>query len=173
MKGRSCVSRLSLSNPSKPQRNANTIRLVIRLAAIMEALDALDEPIVFPVHPRTRNAISALHRPAGSRVRIVEPVGYHDMLMLARHARMVLTDSGGVQKEAFFLGTPCVTLRETTEWAETVEAGWNRLVGADPEGIVSTVRTWKPVGVPPSGMFGDGHASERIAEILSILGRPA
>jgi UDP-N-acetylglucosamine 2-epimerase len=137
-----------------------------RLSAILGALESLEEPVVFPVHPRTRKAVTSLGRVPGPSIRMIEPVGYHDMMILVRHARMVLTDSGGIQKEAFFLGTPCVTLRETTEWAETVEAGWNRLVGVDRDALIDTVRTWKPAGVPPSGMFGDGHASQRIAEIL-------
>lgn len=146
-------------------RAANTDQLD-RLAAIVEALEALDEPVIFPVHPRTRKALGSFHRLPPPPVHLIDPVGYLDMLGLIRNARMVLTDSGGVQKEAFFLGTPCLTLRETTEWMETVEAGWNRLVGVDRKAILSAAKSWKPVGVPPNGLFGDGRAGERIVEIL-------
>ena len=138
-----------------------------RLAAILDALADLDEPVVFPVHPRTRKAIEALDDRPRPSVRLLPPVGYHDMLRLARHARLVLTDSGGLQKEAFFLGTPCLTLRDTTEWTETVASGWNRLVRIDRETIVATARSWKPTGVPRCEQFGDGHAAECIAAIIS------
>lgn len=135
-----------------------------RLAALVVALGSLEEPVVFPVHPRTRAALGGAA--LAPNVRAIEPVGHLDMLVLLRHARMVLTDSGGVQKEAFFLGTPCLTLREVTEWPETVEAGWNRLVGPDAEAIRSAVASWKPKGMPPDGLFGDGRAAERIAVLL-------
>lgn len=143
-----------------------------RLAALVRALGALEEPVVFPVHPRTRQTLDP--RSLAPNVRPIDPVGYVDMLALLRHARMVLTDSGGLQKEAFFTGTPCVTLRETTEWPETVDAGWNRLVGTDAEAIRAAVASWKPAGVRPDGLFGDGRASERIARLLeSAAAEPA
>jgi UDP-N-acetylglucosamine 2-epimerase len=91
------------------------------------------------------------------------------MLMLEKNARMILTDSGGVQKEAYILGVPCVTLREETEWVETVEAGWNILVGANRERIVEAVRNFQPTGERPP-LFGDGNASRRIVEILTREG---
>jgi UDP-N-acetylglucosamine 2-epimerase len=108
---------------------------------------------------------------ARGRLRIVDPVGYGDMLALVRHARLVLTDSGGVQKEAFFLATPCLTLRRVTEWPETVEAGWNRLVDADQAAIRTAVLDWKPAGVPDVAAFGNGRAAERIAEIVGTWTR--
>jgi UDP-GlcNAc3NAcA epimerase len=135
-----------------------------RLTGLVGALGELDDDVVFPVHPRTRRALDGF--PFPPRLRPVEPVGYLDMLGLVRHARMVLTDSGGVQKEAFFLGTPCLTLRESTEWPETVEAGWNRLVGSDARAIRCAVASWKPRGIAPVGLFGDGRAGERIADLL-------
>jgi UDP-N-acetylglucosamine 2-epimerase len=95
----------------------------------------------------------------------MNPVGYLEMLALEKHARMVLTDSGGMQKEAFFFGVPCLTLRTETEWTELVEAGWNRLVGLDRERIVEAVRAWMPDGPRPE-LFGKGDASERIAALL-------
>jgi UDP-N-acetylglucosamine 2-epimerase len=136
------------------------------LAAILDALDSLDEPVIFPVHPRTRNAIAAMRGDRRPHVRLIDPVGYVDMLALVLNARMVLTDSGGLQKEALFLGTPCLTLRDVTEWEETVEAGWNRLVGADRDAIVDAVRGWEPKGAATTAAFGDGDAATRIVELL-------
>ena len=140
-----------------------------RLATILDALTDLEEPIVFPVHPRTRKAIDALGTRPRPGVRLLRPLGYHDMLRLARHARLVVTDSGGLQKEAFFLGTPCLTLRDTTEWTETITAGWNQLVRVDRATIVRTARSWKPIGTPPHEQFGDGHAAEHIARRVSEI----
>jgi len=136
-----------------------------RLAAIVEAFGAIAEPIVFPAHPRTRSALAAFKLSVPANVRLIEPVGYLDMLLLENHARVILTDSGGVQKEAYFFDVPCVTLREETEWVETVEAGWNRVVGTVPGRVTSAVRELSPVGSPPA-VFGDGRASERISEII-------
>ena len=135
------------------------------LATLLAAFAAINEPIVFPVHPRTRHALDASRLTLSSNVIPLNPVGYLEMLALEKHARMVLTDSGGVQKEAFFFGVPCVTLRTETEWKELVEAGWNRLVGLDPERILEAVRTWMPEGPRPD-LFGKGDASERIAALM-------
>jgi len=136
------------------------------LRSILSAFNALDELIVFPAHPRTSEAIERLGYPLRSHIKFIEPVSYLDMLVLEKHARLILTDSGGVQKEAYFFGVPCLTLREETEWVETVEAGWNVLVGADEERIVEAVREFQPIG-KRAAIFGDGRASERIAELLS------
>lgn len=146
-------------------RAANTDR-VDRLEGILRSLSAQDVPVVFPVHPRTRKLIPQDLLDGDSAIRFIEPVGYREMLALVRDARMVLTDSGGVQKEAFFHGTPCLTLRDTTEWMETVDAGWNRLVGTDHETMIEAIRSWRPAGPRPSGLFGDGHAAARMADIL-------
>jgi UDP-N-acetylglucosamine 2-epimerase len=142
-----------------------------RLLAILEALDSLDQPVIFPAHPRTRKAMAAAGWTARGRLRVMDPVGYLDMLGLVRHARMALTDSGGLQKEAFFLATPCLTLRRVTEWPETVDAGWNRLVDADGDLIRTAVLEWKPAGVPDVAAFGDGRAAERIVEIVGAWTR--
>jgi UDP-N-acetylglucosamine 2-epimerase len=99
-------------------------------------------------------------------VRIVPPVSYLDMLILEASARRILTDSGGVQKEAYLVGVPCVTLREETEWVETVATGWNQLVGADPAAIRAAVERPVPRGARPL-LFGDGRASRRIVDILT------
>jgi UDP-N-acetylglucosamine 2-epimerase len=136
-----------------------------RLAAILEAFGAIQESIVFPAHPRTCSALTAFELSVPANVRMVEPVGYLDMLLLEKHARLILTDSGGVQKEAYFFGVPCVTLRDETEWVETVEAGWNVVVGTDPNRILQTVRSFtRPLDRP--AFYGDGRTAEHISGLL-------
>jgi UDP-GlcNAc3NAcA epimerase len=135
------------------------------LTAIMWALREAGEPVVFPVHPRTRKAIVEAGIHAGENVMMIEPVSYLDMLALERHARVILTDSGGVQKEALWLHVPCVTMRNETEWVETVGCGWNTLTGTNPARILEALGAPKPLQPPPT-IYGDGHASERIADLL-------
>jgi UDP-N-acetylglucosamine 2-epimerase len=137
-----------------------------RLRAILVALDELDEPVVFPVHPRTRKAIESLDWTPGPRLRLVEPVGYRDMIELERDTRLLLTDSGGMQKEAYFLRVPCVILRNETEWVEVVDAGWAVLAGADRERIGSAVRSLRPPAAH-APLHGDGHAAERCVAHLT------
>ena len=142
------------------------------LSRILETLLSVDEPVVFPVHPRTRKRIDELgsaisERLRNGKVQIVEPVGYLDMLALQQNARLILTDSGGIQKEAYILGVPCITLRPETEWVETVETGWNTLAGTDPERIYDLVKSPIPSDRPRPPLFGDGFASRRIVELLS------
>ena len=136
-----------------------------RLSRILRALNSLDEIIVFPVHPRTRKAMAAAGGGLNPHVRSIDPVGYLDMLALTASARLVLTDSGGLQKEAYWLGVPCLTLREETEWVETVEAGWNVLVGSEVEKIVDAVRSFVPA-TPQPPLYGDGFAAARCVELL-------
>jgi UDP-N-acetylglucosamine 2-epimerase len=136
-----------------------------RLADIIDALALLKEPVVLPLHPRTRAALMGTDIEVEPPVRIVDPVGYIDMLALEQHARVVLTDSGGVQKEAYLLGVPCVTLRDETEWVETLEGGWNVLAGADAERILAAAQRSRPSGAPPP-VFGDGHAAEKMVAAL-------
>ena len=132
-----------------------------RLARIAQALDALDGPFVFPAHPRTRAALESVPHRFG----VIDPVGYLDFAALLSQARVILTDSGGVQKEAYWCGVPCVTLRPSTEWVDTVAAGANILVDDDPEAIVRAAREARfPAGAPQ--LYGDGHASERVAAAL-------
>jgi UDP-N-acetylglucosamine 2-epimerase len=140
-----------------------------RLTALLCALEALPHPTVLPVHPRTRKAIGRLGlRPRGF-LRLRPPATYLEMLVLVSGARAVLTDSGGVQKEAFILGTPCVTLRETTEWVETLEGGANRLAGADPARIRRAVRDLERARPrwSPGRVYGRGQASEAVARVVS------
>ncbi|MFT3961376.1 non-hydrolyzing UDP-N-acetylglucosamine 2-epimerase [Propionivibrio sp.] len=141
-----------------------------RLRQIVEALARLSErfPVVLPVHPRTRKLLveSGLDDSLG-RVRITDPMPFMDMVALEQAAKVILTDSGGVQKEAFFYGVPCVTMRDETEWTETISARWNVLVGADTDKIVSAVIGAKEgcQGVAP---YGNGKASVNIVEALVL-----
>ena len=138
------------------------------LQRLLRALDTIGEPVIFPLHPRTRARLAAHDNGKEPRnVRLVDPVGYLDMLALEQDAKVILTDSGGVQKEAFFFEVPCVTLRPETEWIETVTSGWNVLAGSDAEAIVSAARgAVRPSGVPPR-VFGDGRAADRIVELVA------
>lgn len=151
-----------LATIHRPSNTDNKFRLV----GILTAFERVGELVVFPAHPRTQKAIDALGISLNYRVRMIQPVSYLDMLVLERNARLILTDSGGVQKEAYSFGVPCVTLRDETEWVETVEAGWNVLVGADPDRIEGAVKGFRPKGERPA-IFGDGRASQRIATILT------
>jgi UDP-GlcNAc3NAcA epimerase len=135
------------------------------LRNIISAFNAIREPIVFPVHPRTRAAIDRLGLNFAPHVLAIEPVGYLDMLMLESNARAILTDSGGVQREAYFLSIPCITLREETELIETVLSGWNQLVGTQPDRIITTARDFIPPTEHPP-LFGEGQAAERIADVI-------
>jgi len=135
-----------------------------RLAAIIKAFSNLDAPIILPLHPRTRSKLdlSAI----GSRVQIIEPVSYLSMLTLITSSIKVLTDSGGLQKEAIWLGKPCVTLRDETEWTETLSRGWNHTTGADTDAILSAVGT-SPEGEAPR--FGEAPAGSASSEIVRLL----
>ena len=138
-----------------------------RLGQLADLLAALPPPVIFPVHPRTRARLEAagLGDRLGEGVRLVPPLGYLDFLKLARHARALLTDSGGVQKEAYLLGVPCITLRDTTEWVETVESGWNVLVDLDREAALAALERNPPPERPE--LYGGGRAAERVGEVLA------
>ena len=134
-----------------------------RLARIVEGLNRLEEPIVFPAHPRTRAALASLE--LAPNVEVLPPQGYLRLAGLAAGARVILTDSGGLQKEAYWYGVPCVTLRPSTEWVDTVELGANVLVDDDPDRIAAAVASARmPNERRP--LYGDGHASERVAAAL-------
>ncbi len=145
-------------------RAANTDD-VGRLGAILDGFGGLSKPVILPLHPRTRRVISEAGLSLNGNIRLLDPVGYLDMLTLEQNADCILTDSGGIQKEAYLLGTRCITLREETEWVETVDAGWNKLVGVIPEKIRSAVENWHPSGERPA-FYGDGRAAEHIRTIL-------
>jgi UDP-N-acetylglucosamine 2-epimerase len=140
-----------------------------RLRRLVAAINATGENFVFPVHPRTRAVIDRAGIELAATVRVVEPLGYLDMLALVDGARAVVTDSGGLQKEAYWLRVPCVTLRPSTEWVETVRAGANVLVDPDdPSDLAAAVASATFPDDAPQ-LYGDGHASERIAEALVRL----
>jgi UDP-N-acetylglucosamine 2-epimerase len=139
---------------------------VDRLQSIVDGFGRLNFTVAFPVHPRTRAALERAGSCLPPNVRLLPPVGYVEMLALVSLARVVLTDSGGLQKEAYWLGVPCVTLRDETEWVETIAAGWNHLVGADADRLVETVeRMTIPMARPP--LYGEGNAVDRICAVLS------
>lgn len=133
-----------------------------RLTQILKALARISLPVVLPLHPRTRKIVQELGlNSLLDRVNVLEPVGYLDMIALEAHSLKLVTDSGGVQKEAYFAGVPCITMRDETEWVETVDVGWNRLTGADEEKILEAVERFAPPEQRPS-IFGDGKAAEQI-----------
>jgi UDP-GlcNAc3NAcA epimerase len=143
-----------------------------RLNAIFQGLEKVGReiPVVLPLHPRTRQALKSaglLEKMDGS-IRLIDPVGYLDMVMLEKNALLIATDSGGVQKEAFFYRVPCVTLRDETEWVELVDLGWNRVIRPDDSSkianeILSALDSRGDEGTP----YGEGRAAETVFEILS------
>lgn len=143
-----------------------------KLKAIFGALRhvAMELPVVLPLHPRTRAALARLGVTDSSGIRSIPPVGYLDMVMLERHSRAIVTDSGGVQKEAFFYQVPCVTLRTETEWTELIDAGWNRLLPprgqSFPRRLLAAIHSFRPPAKTPR-LYGTGHAAEAIANRLS------
>ncbi|MBN2282899.1 MAG: UDP-N-acetyl glucosamine 2-epimerase [Deltaproteobacteria bacterium] len=141
------------------------------LENILAAFIELEETVLFPVHPRTRKQIAALNMAflehlKKSTVKLVNPVGYLDMLVLEQNARAVLTDSGGMQKEAYFFGVPCITLRPETEWVETVDSGWNTVVGTDKALIIEKAASVKPSALRRVS-YGDGRAAEKIVHTIA------
>jgi UDP-N-acetylglucosamine 2-epimerase len=147
-------------NVDRPERLASLVDLLAALPA------ATGCRVIFPAHPRTRDRLEGtllIDRLTG--VEVIAPLGYLDFLELARNSRAVLTDSGGVQKEAYLLGVPCVTLRDTTEWVETVEAGWNTLVDLDREAALAALECRPPVERPE--LYGGGRAAERVRDVIA------
>jgi len=144
----------------------DTVKDPARLREIIRAFNAIREPIVLPCELHLRQALDQLGMTLASHILPIEPVGYLDRLQLIGESRAVLTDQDEIQREAYFLSIPCVTVRDTTESPETVNAGWNRLVGTQLDQIVNTVRDFQPpLDHPP--IYGDGHAAERIVDVLN------
>ncbi|HEX2070282.1 MAG TPA: UDP-N-acetylglucosamine 2-epimerase (non-hydrolyzing) [Thermoleophilaceae bacterium] len=141
-----------------------------RLERLVALLEAVPGTVVLPLHPRTAARLEEANLRGrlddAPNVALTAPLGYLDFTKLAAHARAVLTDSGGVQKEAFLLGVPCVTLRDTTEWVETVDAGWNVLVDLDRDAALSALDRMPPPGDPPD-LYGAGRAAERVCDVLA------
>jgi UDP-GlcNAc3NAcA epimerase len=136
-----------------------------RLARIVDGLGRLGERVLFPAHPRTRATLNELGA-LPANVEILSPLGYLDMCALVSQARVLVTDSGGLQKEAYWYGVPCVTARPSTEWKDTVELGANVLVDDDPEKLAAAVASARiPADLPP--LYGDGHAAERVVASLA------
>lgn len=153
---------------------AENVDYIERLTLLLEALADSPVQIIFPIHPRTRGRISDFN--LDNYIKRfpfieVEPLGYKEMLGAVRSASMVVTDSGGLQKEAFMLGVPCVTLRTETEWVETVEAGWNKLSPEPERGFLNKALNWADNvrSIDQPQVYGDGYASKRIADIISVI----
>lgn len=135
------------------------------LSNILAAFARVEESIIWPMHPRTKKVLESWDLKPSHNVHVITPLGYKDMLSMEKNARMILTDSGGIQKEAFFFGVPCLTLRQETEWTELVAIGWNKLVGDQVDEIIYHVRTWQPEGLRPN-LYGDGDSGAKIVTIL-------
>jgi UDP-GlcNAc3NAcA epimerase len=136
-----------------------------RLRRIVAGLSASSRPVILPAHPRTRGVLEAASIALPPHVRVIDPLGYFDLAALASQAAVIATDSGGLQKEAYWYGVPCVTMRPSTEWVDTVALGANVLVDDDPERIAEAVEAAHMPSAAPV-LYGDGHASERIAAVL-------
>lgn len=137
-----------------------------RLRQIISALNLVSETVILPLHPRTQKALSNIDLRLEDHVIVIEPVGYFDMLTLEENARLIATDSGGVQREAYYLGIPCLTLRDETEWGATIDTGWNMLVGADQKTILDNWFNFSPPAEHPP-IYGTGTAALQIAQILN------
>jgi UDP-GlcNAc3NAcA epimerase len=138
-----------------------------RLSSIVCALNSLkDQTGVLPLHPRTKKMLSQWNLSFGDHIKIIDPVGYLDMIRLESSCNFILTDSGGVQKEAYFFEKPCITMRDQTEWVETIEEGCNILVGADKDRIIKAINSFTTTGKNFRPLYGDGNAGERIISLL-------
>jgi UDP-GlcNAc3NAcA epimerase len=143
--------------------NTNDIN---RLKNIIDALNESGIKIILPLHPRTKKYLESYDLILNENIKVIEPIGYLDMINLEMHAQKIVTDSGGVQKEAFFMHKPCITMRDETEWVETVENGWNVIVGTNKDKILNAIINFKPSNVQKN-IFGDGDASKKITNIIT------
>ena len=141
-----------------------------KLKNILSAINETGEKIVFPIHPRTKKMLHQLpvKNYQLSNINIIEPVGYSDMLILEKNAKKILTDSGGIQKESYWCKVPCITLREETEWPETVQSGWNILVGSNKKKIINAIISFSPSSNYKK-IFGNGNASKKIIKVLESV----
>lgn len=137
-----------------------------RLASILKGVKSLDLPVLFPVHPRTKQILAAAGLSLNGKIRPISPLGFLEMIAVEKNAKKILTDSGGVQKEAFYLGVPCVTLRDQTEWPETVQCGANRVAGADPDSIRKAVEEDHVTDWSAATPYGNGKSGEKIVNEL-------
>lgn len=140
-----------------------------RLEAILTAFSTLEEKVYLPLHPRTKSKIASFGLnpilEQAKNIEIVEPISYLEMLLLEKHAKAIVTDSGGIQKEAYFAKVPCITLRDQTEWLETIETGWNQLVNPLEVNLVEKLSNLKK-GQPIDDLYGDGQAAKKIVAVL-------
>lgn len=137
-----------------------------RLGSIINALNESEKKFILPLHPRTKNYIKNYGFKFSDNIEVVEPLGYLDMIKLEMYCKKIVTDSGGVQKEAFFMGKPCITIRDETEWVETVENGWNTVIGTNKEKIIDAILNFMP-NKRQDNIFGDGAASMKILNIIN------
>lgn len=147
--------------------NTNDIN---RLKNIIEALNESNKTVVLPLHPRTKKYVQSYNLNFGDNIKLIEPVGYLEMIALEMNSQKIVTDSGGVQKEAFFMKKPCITMRNETEWVETVENGWNIITGTDKNKILDAILNFQPSENQKS-IFGDGKASYKILEIINDIAK--
>ena len=139
-----------------------------RLTSIIKALSECGKKIILPLHPRTKKFISEYNLHVGDNIKIIDPVGYLEMLALQENSAKIVTDSGGVQKEAYFLNKPCITMRDETEWVETVNNGWNVIVGTDGDKILKSIVYFKPK-MKQQNIFGNGKAGNKILDIINTI----
>jgi UDP-N-acetylglucosamine 2-epimerase len=137
-----------------------------RLKNILDAVSSVPYPVIFPIHPRTKQRIQSFNIKMPDNIHAIFPVGYFEFLRLIFHSDKLLTDSGGAQKQAFFLSKPCITLRPNTEWVETIEYGWNILVDDNREKIIEAVSNFRPQGTPDLSLFGNGESSSKIIDTV-------
>ncbi len=153
---------LTLHRPYNVDQGAGLLKILIDLAL-------LDHPVIFPVHPRTVSMLEKYSIKVSSNIRLTKPVGYLDFIALERYAYKIITDSGGVQKEAYLLGKPCITLRPETEWVETVESGWNLLLDPHTPGLADKIEAFNPQGAS-APIFGQNVAEIMLETINAFLG---
>jgi UDP-GlcNAc3NAcA epimerase len=137
-----------------------------RLGSIISALNDSGKKCILPLHPRTKSYIKNYGFKFSDKIEVIDPLGYLDMIQLEMHCKKIITDSGGVQKEAFFMEKPCITLRDETEWVETVDNGWNTIVGTNKEKTIEAILNFSP-NKTQDNIFGDGNASGKILNIIN------